>query len=229
MVEGEPIVNVHIAHIEAARKDGPRFNERMTDEERRHWKNLILLCKPHHDLIDRVHPDQYPVEVLQEWKTAKEIAAHIEPGLLASMTEEEFTELVEQAVRTAGQQRSVEATLDLGIDLGSRGVVTVPHEDFLLWLGQNQDLGLNGRTVLVATAINQGSVTAYVNSFELVARPLNPSILSQNDFPLDNPRLPYRLDSGESLNWKFSLQQRNLLGAVYTASKKTMESLFVRI
>jgi hypothetical protein len=37
-----------IAHIEAAMPDGPRFRKEMTNEERRAFANLLLLCGVHH-------------------------------------------------------------------------------------------------------------------------------------------------------------------------------------
>ncbi|TLS45651.1 hypothetical protein FE633_12800 [Streptomyces montanus] len=41
-----------IAHIRAAEKGGPRFDPAMTNNQRRHIDNLVLLCVKHHQLID---------------------------------------------------------------------------------------------------------------------------------------------------------------------------------
>lgn len=58
-----------ICHIEAASKDGPRFNESMTEDERRGFDNLILLCDEHHTIIDnKQNVKKYPVELLKQWK-----------------------------------------------------------------------------------------------------------------------------------------------------------------
>lgn len=58
-----------ICHIEAASPDGPRYNPDMTDDERRNYNNLILLCDECHSIIDnKDNEDQYPVELLKEWK-----------------------------------------------------------------------------------------------------------------------------------------------------------------
>ena len=58
-----------ICHIEAASANGPRYNPAMTDDERRHYKNLILLCDEHHGIIDnKENEDKYPVELLAHWK-----------------------------------------------------------------------------------------------------------------------------------------------------------------
>lgn len=58
-----------ICHIAAASKEGPRFDERMTDEERRGFDNLILLCDEHHVMIDnRENESEYPTTLLKKWK-----------------------------------------------------------------------------------------------------------------------------------------------------------------
>ncbi|MBS6180987.1 MAG: hypothetical protein KH921_09395 [Erysipelotrichaceae bacterium] len=59
-----------ICHIEAASEGGPRFNPKMTDEDRRSFDNLILLCYDHHKKTDDVI--KYPVEKLKEMKRAHE-------------------------------------------------------------------------------------------------------------------------------------------------------------
>ena len=45
--DGETIIS-KICHIEAASPDGPRYNKNMTNDERRHYNNLILLCDECH-------------------------------------------------------------------------------------------------------------------------------------------------------------------------------------
>ena len=57
---------VNICHIEAAETDGQRYNPAMTDDERRSYENLILLCPIHH--IETNDVVKYPVEALQEMK-----------------------------------------------------------------------------------------------------------------------------------------------------------------
>ncbi len=41
-----------IAHIHAAEKGGSRFCSKMTNEQRRAFDNLMLVCGKHHDIID---------------------------------------------------------------------------------------------------------------------------------------------------------------------------------
>lgn len=70
--DGKTIVS-KICHIEAASKNGPRYNTNMTDDERRAFENLILLCDEHHSMIDNFENEgKYPVSLLQEWKKSHE-------------------------------------------------------------------------------------------------------------------------------------------------------------
>jgi hypothetical protein len=71
LVEGEPYFDVEIAHIYDAHV-GNRYNETMTNDDRRAFSNLILLCKPHHNLVDKRHPKRYRPEDLKAWKASRE-------------------------------------------------------------------------------------------------------------------------------------------------------------
>ncbi|MFJ3706468.1 MULTISPECIES: hypothetical protein [Streptomyces] len=62
-----------IAHIRAAERNGPRFDKAMTNNQRRGFDNLVLLCGKHHRLIDdpeRQH--QYSREDLEKIKIRHE-------------------------------------------------------------------------------------------------------------------------------------------------------------
>jgi hypothetical protein len=54
-------------HITAAAKLGPRFDETLTPEQRKHPDNGIWMCRTHGDQIDD-DPDRYPVDLLRAWK-----------------------------------------------------------------------------------------------------------------------------------------------------------------
>lgn len=55
-----------VCHIEAAMPGGERFNPNMTNEDRRSYENLILMCHKHHVVTDNV--TEYPVEKLRQMK-----------------------------------------------------------------------------------------------------------------------------------------------------------------
>lgn len=70
-VEGHPVTNVDIAHIRGAQPGSARYDPSMSNAQRASFGNLILLCRPHHQLVDRVEADKYGVDVLQAWKAAR--------------------------------------------------------------------------------------------------------------------------------------------------------------
>ena len=60
-----------ICHIKSANEGGQRFDYRMTNEERRHFDNLLLMCYEHHVVTDDVQ--KYTVEEMQSIKKKHEI------------------------------------------------------------------------------------------------------------------------------------------------------------
>ncbi|GHC99895.1 hypothetical protein GCM10019060_33000 [Novosphingobium pokkalii] len=70
-----------ICHIEAALPDGKRFNDAMSNEERRSYDNLLLLCGDHHTVID---DDEgcYSVAQLRLMKQRHEARHSERPGTL---------------------------------------------------------------------------------------------------------------------------------------------------
>jgi hypothetical protein len=61
------IIIGQICHIEGENETSPRFNSNMTEELRRDFDNLILLCPTHHIIIDRT-PAQYTTNILKQMK-----------------------------------------------------------------------------------------------------------------------------------------------------------------
>jgi len=59
-----------ICHIEAAKKGGERFNPNSSDEERRSYENLLILCYPHH--IETNDVSDYSVDLLKKCKAEHE-------------------------------------------------------------------------------------------------------------------------------------------------------------
>jgi len=60
-----------VCHIHP-RKPGnpahPRWNPHLSEDELNHISNLILLCRHHHRIVDRVEPQLYSADRLREWK-----------------------------------------------------------------------------------------------------------------------------------------------------------------
>lgn len=70
--DGKTIIS-KISHIEGASPKGPRYNADMTDDQRKHFSNLILLCDGCHSMIDiKENESEYTVTLLREWKKQHE-------------------------------------------------------------------------------------------------------------------------------------------------------------
>lgn len=59
-----------VCHIEAAKEGGERFNPKQTNEDRRAFNNLMLMCYEHHIITNNV--DEYTVERLKQMKASHE-------------------------------------------------------------------------------------------------------------------------------------------------------------
>ena len=84
-----------IGHIEAHSNSGPRANPSLSEEQRRAYPNLILLCPTHHRLVD-ARDSIYTVDILQEWKQIRE--ASFRQLLAETIANVTFVEL-EQVMR----------------------------------------------------------------------------------------------------------------------------------
>lgn len=198
-VNGEPVGNVQIAHIHGAKEGSPRYVKSMSDDERRAFKNLILLCTPHHTWVDRLHPDDHPAELLAEWKRQHEGEAGIDGAALSSLTEVRLLEVIADAVASAGPQRSVGAELSLGVLMESRGaLITLLAETARF---NFEPLADEGPVVLAITARNTGSLRAYVESYRIRLNPCGFNLTFMGELPNHNPALPCPLDVGEKRTW----------------------------
>lgn len=74
-----------VCHIEAANIGGERYNSLQSDEERRSFENLILLCYEHH--VETNDVLAYPTELLQKIKNDHEISTTVD-FILDPVTEE---------------------------------------------------------------------------------------------------------------------------------------------
>lgn len=70
-VGDEPSVIGEMAHIVAEKREGPRGRHELSDEERNSHRNLVLLCRDHHKIVDD-QPLTYSISVLREMKASHE-------------------------------------------------------------------------------------------------------------------------------------------------------------
>ncbi|KQN86598.1 hypothetical protein ASE96_13620 [Arthrobacter sp. Leaf69] len=199
----------------------------MTDDERRAFANLILLCKPHHDLVDKRHPDRYSVERLVEWKSEREGSMGIERQNLSGIDEDALIDAILTAISAAPPQRTVVAELGLGY-FGAQGLVEFPTATAKKFIGIEQYNNL-GNQVLLLTVRNTGTLPAYWDGHMLYYRPCGIARAGDNYFPYDNPKLPHRLESGQSARWLYFLPEVINLVAFMRDRKLGIETLVAKV
>lgn len=70
IISSSGVFLAQICHIEAANEGGERFNPNQTNEQRRAFDNLLLMCHAHHKITDDVN--EYTVERMKEIKSQHE-------------------------------------------------------------------------------------------------------------------------------------------------------------
>lgn len=66
------IYNGVVAHITAAAPKGPRYNDKMTEDQRKDISNGIFLCANCSVLIDKNNGVDYSEDILRQWKVEHE-------------------------------------------------------------------------------------------------------------------------------------------------------------
>lgn len=193
-VGDEPVVNVEMAHIHGAVAGAPRYDDSMTDDQRRAFANLILLCIAHHKTVDRLHPSDFPPEELARWKREREGTETL--VTLEGITEDRLEQLIEAAVRAAGIQRRVEVDIVPGIAMRTR-TFTIPGERPGEFFDLYRDIGI---PALLLRARNHGLVDVVVASHRIELLPAGGAIVLP-----DTPyaELPTRLRAGDSATWAY--------------------------
>lgn len=212
-IEGIPVSNVHIAHIRGASVGSARYDPSMTDDDRASFDNLLLLCKPHHDLVDRLRPDDFSVDVLQEWKRRREGSQMEALRGLRDLTETRLAELLEEAMSHVRPKRDVSVEIAGGALVpGTTGVAHGPIDHWQTIVEMNPVL--SNSLVLLTIARNTGGLAASIDSFNLYLKAGNgveSALIGRNDYPYLNPDLPYPLAPGESARWLTSVDTLHML------------------
>ncbi|GID29138.1 hypothetical protein [Paractinoplanes brasiliensis] len=92
-------VKVEIAHIRGLKRTSARYDATMTDPERNHFRNLILLCEPHHKVVDRkANERRYTVDLLTEWKEQVEGDLSDELDEIDWLTQDRLTAILADAI-----------------------------------------------------------------------------------------------------------------------------------
>jgi hypothetical protein len=106
-----------LCHIEAAEMGGERFKSNMTNEERRHRDNLMLMCHAHHVRTNDM--ERYPIDAMQRIKATHESQF---AGGLTGVPEATFEQAVdrirESAILDVTKQNAVRLPLTLDRFIG---------------------------------------------------------------------------------------------------------------
>lgn len=203
----QPSVNVHIAHIEGAEPGSARYNVTMTNEERRSFSNLLLLCVPHHDLVDHKEPEQYAVEMLRQWKTSREkVASQDETSELRSITDETLAAEIEAAVR------SIRPVREALIEVRSATIINEGFGALIVDLGQYPRVGGEAEVEKAVALVvrNTGDMPVVVHGYSIYCRVdgdpnCETKLMGRDDYVGKNPRVPSRIDAGDSKTWLTAL------------------------
>ncbi len=74
---GATRANADVCHIRGERPGAARYDANYTEEERRSFDNLIILCPNHHREIDKINPQKYSVEVIIDMKMRSQNRGHL--------------------------------------------------------------------------------------------------------------------------------------------------------
>ncbi len=83
-------------HIVAETANGPRGNSPLTLDERNRYPNLVLLCKPHHEMIDQSF-SAWPIERLHQVKADHEVWVETCLVMATNVMLEVYTDLIMSA------------------------------------------------------------------------------------------------------------------------------------
>jgi hypothetical protein len=87
----EKVIIGEICHIKAQSPEGPRYDKNQSDPERDAFENLVVMCSPHHKIIDDESTrDRFTVEALTKIKADHERLKHntvVKPDVLYQIVE----------------------------------------------------------------------------------------------------------------------------------------------
>lgn len=219
-VDGEPIVAVEIAHVSGAKPGSARYDELMTDVQRASFNNLILLCVPHHKLVDRIRPDDFPIETLMKWKQANEPDEGT--SMLRALTESSLEESLARVMKDLGPYRDVTLDVNAGVLTAGNEMIGIPFESISIFLSKNPYLRqfplivcVNIRNTGTAAVSLTGVILYYVIAPSGAQESASKiALMGRNDFITINPQLPHRLLDGEATQWLFKYESLQEIGKI---------------
>lgn len=230
---GLQLVAVEIAHIRGAKEGSARYDPTMSDTERAAFNNLMLMCSIHHKLIDGQKSGEYPVELLEQWKTDHERG--MGTPLAGDITYDNLEELLESFMARFGPVRDIEVDLEASLWIPGN-TAKMPFKDLRVLLESNPHLGEFPRGV-VTTIRNIGSADVTVSDVSLIqvlegADPKTPgaefTLMGRNDY-VYLQQVPHRLPTGDALEWLTKSETIAMCEAKATAANARYSALYARV
>lgn len=177
------------AHIAAAAEGGPRFDPSMSSDDRKSIDNGIFLCSNCADMIDKNKGMDFPVELLQEWKSThdswvgnnlnKKVHKQAQPAQVFNIISTNQSGGITAGVVNVGPQpRKVDAELirqlqQLLPDKAKTVTVTSVMGD-----GEAFDFATQIKDVLVKQGYDVNGVNRAVFSAPIIGQQFNPDTLT---------------------------------------------------
>jgi len=93
------IAVAEVAHIHGLNERSRRYDETIPVPERNSFKNLLLLCRKHHNLVDGARTwMNYPKKTLKKWKEDREGDLSDELGQVDWITEDNLRDIMADAI-----------------------------------------------------------------------------------------------------------------------------------
>ena len=121
------MVNAEVAHINGENPGSVCYDPDQLDSDRQGFDNLMLLCPKHHKLVDKLRPDDYPVELLQRIKK-RHLEHEAEGGWLSEEQAERFAAQLIAELRGTTVSVQAQAAGNTFVDGRAAGAFVVPEE-----------------------------------------------------------------------------------------------------
>ena len=228
-VEGQQQIAVEIAHIKGANEGSARYDPGMTDEERAAFNNLVLMCTPHHKLIDGPNREKYPAVLLQEWKKDHEPEISSDSG--EGITADNLESLLESFLAKTGPIRDISTDLQAVLWMPGNNTAMMTFDALRVLLEHNPNRRGDERGV-VTTIRNTGNADVSITEVTLLhvleGSGAETTLLGRNDYGILQ-RLPHRLLNGEYLNWLTKAETVSMCGAAVAASGHRVSEIYAKV
>ncbi len=200
-----------IDHIRGVEVGSARYGKAMKGTERSEFGNLILLCTSHHKVLDRMHPEDFPVDLLESWKNEKEAGSGEE--ILETLTESNLEEILTTAFTNAGPRREIHVGLAAAFMMPGNSF-KIPFEHLAETVKAASRITVQSHTVCVTITnsdsrdvwLDDVSIRYMLGSLTAPGRAPAISYRGRNVFASLNPQTPCRIAPGDSVVWMMKLQ-----------------------